>query len=291
MLVRTLGERIDLRLDLRPGLPATKLDPNHLEMALLNVLINARDALPAGGKVTVATSTIDADEHTGAQRLPPGKYVVICVIDEGGGMAPDVLQRATEPFFTTKGPGTGLGLAMVHGFVQQSHGVLEIESDPGKGTTVRMIFPALVAKEARGGAFGDGEKEEGALPAPTILVVDDNSDVLELAEITLEANGYCVVTADSAERAIERLAADKSIALVFSDIIMPGGMSGIERAGIIKDRFEEIPVVLTTGYTEELTGNNAARQLDILPKPYTNADLAKRISDALQRSAKNAAKA
>jgi CheY-like chemotaxis protein len=181
---------------------------------------------------------------------------------------------------------------MVHGFVQQSHGVLEIESEAGKGTIVRMIFPALVANGARGGSVaGQGARDEGAPPAPTILVVDDNSDVLELAEVTLEANGYCVVTADSAERAIERLAADKSIALVFSDIIMPGGMSGIELAGVVKDKYAEIPVVLTTGYTEELTGNSAAQQLDILPKPYSNADLAKRISDALQRSAKNAAKA
>jgi len=150
MLVRTLGSKVDLRLDLRPGLPACVLDPVHMEMALLNVLINARDAMSDGGKVTLGTSFIAERERTESHGLPPGSYVVLCVIDEGAGMTPDVLRQAVEPFFTTKGFGTGLGLAMVHGFVQQSHGRLELESRPGQGTTVKMLFPAALESHAAG---------------------------------------------------------------------------------------------------------------------------------------------
>jgi PAS domain S-box-containing protein len=163
MLVRTLGDRVDLRLDLRPGLPVCRLDPTHLEMALLNVLINARDALPDGGEVTVETSIVHGADRLKVHGLAPGAYVALCVIDKGVGMAPEVLRRATEPFFTTKGPGTGLGLAMVHGFVQQSHGRLEIDSTQGAGTIVRMIFPT-----ADNGADGDGDgpdQDAGAPPA------------------------------------------------------------------------------------------------------------------------------
>lgn len=289
MLMRTLGDRIDLRLDLRPGLPATKVDPTHLEMALLNVLINARDALPAGGKVTVATSVADYDAEHRFYHLPAGKYVVLCVEDEGTGMDEAVLKRATEPFFTTKGPGTGLGLAMVHGFVQQSNGALDIESEPGKGTVVRMLFPALAAPVASAGSDARGpDKTTGAAQEPaanTILVVDDNPDVLELAEVTLGVSGFPVIAADSGERAIELLAANPSVALVFSDVIMPGGMSGIELARLVREKYPELPVLLTTGYTEELTDDGASRGFDILAKPYTHAELIRRINQALRLDA------
>ncbi|MDR5808851.1 PAS domain-containing protein [Caballeronia sp. LZ019] len=141
MLASTLGRHIDLRLDLKPGLPVTMLDPEHLEMALLNILINARDAMPHGGKATVATSIMSLGTGSAERHLPAGRYVILCVHDEGTGMDAETLRRAAEPFFTTKGPGTGLGLAMVHGFMQQSNGRLEIESTVGKGSIVKMIFP------------------------------------------------------------------------------------------------------------------------------------------------------
>lgn len=141
MLASTLGKHIDLRLDLKPGLPSCMLDAEHLEMALLNILINARDAMPHGGRATVATSILNLATGAPERHLSPGRYVTLCVHDEGVGMDADTMRRAAEPFFTTKGPGTGLGLAMVHGFVQQSNGRLEIESVVGKGSIVKMIFP------------------------------------------------------------------------------------------------------------------------------------------------------
>ncbi|HAV35379.1 MAG TPA: hybrid sensor histidine kinase/response regulator, partial [Massilia sp.] len=218
MLVRTLGGKVELHLDLKPGLPYCTLDPTHLEMALLNVLINARDAMPQGGKVKVGTSLL---RHGGED----GSHVVICVIDEGEGMSPEVMRRATEPFFTTKGPGTGLGLAMVHGFVQQSRGRLEIDSTPGEGTTVRMVFPVSDgAADALGSANAPAATAEEEAARPRILVVEDNEDVRELAETMLGAAGYTVVSASSGERALELLDGGKKIDLLFTDVIMPGGM-------------------------------------------------------------------
>lgn len=143
MLASTLGKHIDLRLDLKPGLPRCMIDPDHLEMALLNVLINARDAMPDGGRAVVATSVLTVGTGGYDGKLPAGQYVVLCVHDQGGGMDHETRSRATEPFFTTKGPGTGLGLAMVHGFVEQSNGRLDIHSKLGEGTIVKMIFPSI----------------------------------------------------------------------------------------------------------------------------------------------------
>src|SRR5690606_13957554 len=201
-LVRTLGDKVDLRLELRPGLPACSIDPTYLEMALLNVVVNARDAMPQGGAVTVGTAVL-SEQRRVANRLPPGEYVAICVHDEGEGMAPDVLKRATEPFFTTKGLGTGLGLAMVHGFVQQSHGRLDLDSEPGRGTTVRMIFPVAQGRHEESGRHDAGTVERDPGRKCRILVVEDNEDVRELAEAMLEAADYEVLSAPSGERALE----------------------------------------------------------------------------------------
>jgi len=289
MLVRTLGDRVELRLDLRPGLPACLLDPTHLEMALLNVLINARDAMAEDGTVTVGTSMLQEPEHRQRLGLPPGRYLVLCVIDEGEGMTPEVLQRATEPFFTTKGPGTGLGLAMVHGFVQQSQGRLEITSRKEKGTTVRMIFP--IADDGEGQAAPD-EPQDNAVQAPagkpTILLVDDNDDVRDLGCMLLETSGYGVVTVPSGERALAVLEANEAIDLLFSDVVMPGGMTGLELADQVRDRWPDLPILLTTGYMEQMPGRDARDALPVLAKPYNQADLLQMIAatlsgDALRR--------
>jgi PAS domain S-box-containing protein len=289
MLVRTLGERVQLHLDLRPGLPACQLDPTHLEMALLNVLINSRDAMPHGGTVTVGTSMLQEGEHRERLGLPPGRYLVLCVIDEGEGMTPDVLQRATEPFFTTKGPGTGLGLAMVHGFVQQSQGRLEITSEKDKGTTVRMVFP--VAEEAAEGTVPE-EPQDGAVQEAdrkaTILLVDDNDDVRDLGRMLLEAHGYHVLTVPSGERALAVLEGGETIGLLFSDVVMPGGMSGLELADQVRSRWPKLPILLTTGYMEQLPGRNERDALPVLAKPYNQSDLIQKIEatlsgDALRR--------
>jgi len=296
MLVRTLGDKVDLHLDLKPGLPACTLDATHMEMALLNVLINARDAMPEGGRVTVATSTMADSERLERHGLAPGTYVVLCVIDKGLGMPPDVAQRATEPFFTTKGPGTGLGLAMVHGFVQQSHGRLEIESVPNEGTTIRMIFPLAQQSGLEVLADRIGGKGPHATPnwtpqailgRRTILVVDDSHDVRELAENHLREQGYRVLAAQSGEEALELLERYGDIDLLFSDIIMPGGMNGVRLAELVRGRQPEVPVILATGYMSELpAAARAGSAYTTMAKPYRLADLAERVRAALKDDAR-----
>lgn len=293
MLVRTLGDKVDLHLDLKPGLPACTLDATHMEMALLNVLINARDAIPDGGKVTVGTAVLSDREKIDAHNLPPGRYVVICVIDHGEGMAPEIARRATEPFFTTKGPGTGLGLAMVHGFVQQSHGRLEIDSMPGQGTTIRMIFPATDSLSIMNGAVPQIEKRsnwstESMLDKRTILVVDDNHDVRELAASHLRSTGYRVLAAQSAEDALDLLERYGEIDLLFTDIIMPGGMNGLQLAEQVRTIHKNVPILLATGYMEELPGSTApVTSFQTLTKPYKMTELSHLIKAALASDAVN----
>ena len=286
MLARTLGDRIELRLDLRPGLPACMLDATHFEMALLNVLINARDAMPDGGEVTVGTAIVRGEERLKAHGLPPGTYLTLCVIDKGKGMAPDVLRRATEPFFTTKGPGTGLGLAMVHGFVQQSHGRLEIDSTPGQGTTVRMIFPVadsgvdLAVHDQRpqdGTPANDADAAAGAHPC--VLVVEDNDDVRELAETVLAMHGYAVLAAASGEEALRLLEGGAHADLLFTDVVMPGGMTGLELVEKVGATHPQLPVLVTTGYMDDLPGSG--KGLEILGKPYRHEDLLARVEAVL----------
>jgi len=285
MLVRTLGDRVELRLDLRPGLPACLLDPTHLEMALLNVLINARDAMPDGGDVSVGTSIVREEDRIHKHRLPPGTYMTLCVIDKGSGMPPEVLRRATEPFFTTKGPGTGLGLAMVHGFVQQSHGKLEIESEPGKGTTVKMIFP--VADNAADAARTVREREASETPdvtgnKPSVLVVEDNDDVRELAVSVLGLAGYVVLSAPSGEQALELIEGGAEVSLLFTDVIMPGGMNGLELIEKARRLHPGLPVLVTTGYMDDLPERGRSTDLKILAKPYRHETLLEQVQAALK---------
>ncbi len=283
MLVRTLGEKVDLRLDLKPGLPYCTIDPVHMEMALLNVLINARDAMPKGGKVTVATTTLHDRDRTEAHHVPMGTYVVICVMDEGEGMSPEVARRATEPFFTTKGLGTGLGLAMVHGFVQQSHGRLEIESETGRGTTVRMIFP--VAAERAVPTTPESIPDPATDPAlepQTILLVEDSDDVRQVTDSYLRSQGYRVLSAPSGEAALQLLEQHGEVDLLFTDIMMPGGMNGLVLAERVRQRIPALPVLLTTGFMDELAdqGINASTFV-ILVKPYRRTELLDRIRSSL----------
>jgi PAS domain S-box-containing protein len=284
MLVRTLGAKVELRLDLRPGLPVCMLDPTHLEMALLNVLINARDAMPDGGEVTVATAIVRGEDRLKVHGLPHGTYVSLCVIDQGAGMSPDVLRRATEPFFTTKGPGTGLGLAMVHGFVQQSHGRLELDSKPGEGTKVTMIFPIADNANGRGDPAAGDAPADGEQPAkgkPCVLVVEDNDDVRELAEQVLGMEGYAVLSAGSGEQALDILREGGRVDLLFTDVIMPGGMNGLDLVEQTRSLRPGLPVLVTTGYMDELPQGGRSGGLNILAKPYRQEDLLQRVKVAL----------
>jgi CheY-like chemotaxis protein len=197
-------------------------------------------------------------------------------------MAPEVLRRATEPFFTTKGPGTGLGLAMVHGFVQQSNGKLEIRSTPGQGTKVQMIFPV---SEHHGQSLASGPPDDTpAEQAHCILVVEDNDDVRELAESVLGIGGYRVLSAPSGERALAMLDEHKDVDLLFTDVIMPGGMNGLQLVERVRQRLPDLPVLLTTGYMDELPNpQRPGERLDVLAKPYKHSDLLERIREALLR--------
>ncbi|QNA90330.1 response regulator [Massilia sp. Dwa41.01b] len=285
LLVRTLGDRVRLQLDLHPGLPSCWLDPTHLEMALLNVIINARDAMPEGGAVWVRTQW-QPDRPESQDGPAASGQVIVSIIDEGEGMAPEVMRRATEPFFTTKGPGTGLGLAMVHGFVQQSRGRLELDSTPGRGTTVRMIFPADSKEEAatRADATQPASAEEQA-SKPRILVVEDNEDVRELAESVLGGAGYAVMAVPSGEQALALLTEGKEVDLIFTDVMMPGGMNGLQLADQVRARRPDTPILITTGYMDELPAVSRTQPFDILTKPYHQEELLSRVLAILPRAA------
>jgi PAS domain S-box-containing protein len=283
LMASTLGGNVDFHLDLTPRLPVCTLDRAQLEMVLLNVLINARDAMPNGGRVTVATEVRRLDGDAPAQRLPPGDHVVLSVKDEGEGMPADVLKRATEPFFTTKerGKGTGLGLAMAHGFAQQSGGALEIISEPGAGTTVRLVFPATADR-----VQAPAPESDDPAGARTILVVEDADDVRVVAEAHLTELGYRVLAARSAEEALGLLERDPAAAidLLFTTFAMPGAMSGPALAEKVQERLPGTPVLLTTPYVDDVVAEGSgAAGMDVLRKPYRRAELAARVRAALNR--------
>lgn len=287
MLENSVGPQVEIQINLRPRIPLAMVDPVHLEMAVLNVLINARDAMPGGGAVTISTSKVHLNGNAPAHHLPSGDYVALTISDEGEGMPKHVLERATEPFFTTKsqGKGTGLGLAMVHGFVQQSLGRLDIESERGVGTTLRMLFPvaeAGVSAAARPMTPLQPQSEPRG-HAETILVVEDSHDVLELAREHLTALGYTVLVARDADEAMTVFdRARGEIDLLFTDLVMPGSMNGIALADRIAECSPQVGILLTTGYNEELlTNGHPSTGADVLGKPYRRSELADRVRAAL----------
>ncbi len=286
LLRRSIGEPVTLTTNLAPGLGLVTADPSEIENAVLNLAINARDAMPSGGILVIETANciIDDGDRSGT-RLPPGDYVRLAVSDSGTGMTQEVLQRAFEPFFTTKQPGkgTGLGLSTIYGFVQQSGGTVTAYSEVGRGTTINIYLPR---------AEGDRRPAEPrpaseTLPlgsGETILVVEDNAEVREAARQRLVDLGYTVVEAESGVKAIERLTAGAGeIRLVFSDVVMPGGMSGFDVARWVGANQPGIRVVLASGYPDEI----AVAQEGTLPvvrlmrKPYNRSDLAWAMRDAL----------
>ena len=295
LLDNTVGAQIRLVTAMERRLPTVEVDPTHLEMAILNVLLNARDAMPRGGTVTISTRLWKLNGDAPKHQLPEGDYVVLTIRDEGTGMTEEVRRRATEPFFTTKGAerGTGLGLAMVHGFVQQSLGRLEIDSAPGEGTEIRMLFPTSNA--AAGAASPPAPRREAgngvAGGSETILLVEDSDDVRALALEQLGAMGYRVLVAASGEEALERLKSE-AIDLLFTDIVMPGGMSGLELVEQFRTTHPDTPVLMTTGYNEDLVADiPRGTNLDVIGKPYRREQLADRIRAALDRRSPEARRA
>ncbi|WP_294195837.1 histidine kinase famiy protein [uncultured Sphingomonas sp.] len=296
LIESSVNKQVDIHLSLRRGLRHVVIDPDQLEMALLNIVNNARDAMPEGGLVTISTLPRHLNGDAAAHDLPSGDYVVLQVEDNGQGMSPEVLERAVEPFFTTKGTGkgTGLGLAMASGFVRQSGGRLEIESTPGTGTLVRMLFPVMQQDRKQ----TVERAPASALPiAPSdaaqhILAVEDNDEVLAIAREILESAGYRVSTAMSAEEGLKFFDANHAehrIDLLFTDLVMPGGMNGLMLADEISARDPSVSVLMTTGYNEELVvGGPRARATDVLSKPYRRSELLDRVRLALNRRGEGA---
>ncbi len=289
LLQRTLGETISLNSAFSTDLWPIKIDPSQLESAIVNLAVNARDAMPAGGKLVLETRNITIVEGYEAVEigLNRGDYVQLSITDTGEGMSQNVRERAFEPFFTTKdvGRGTGLGLSMVYGFAKQSGGHMTIYSEIGMGTTVNLYLPchqALVVPEesdngSSGTALGDGE---------LILVVEDNEAVRRLTMTRLKGLGYRVLDAADGVLALEVLESHPEIDLVFTDLVMPGGVSGYDLCKDARKRWPGIRVLLTSGYAEELTHGDKleAENLRLLRKPYRQTVLAQSIREALNET-------
>jgi len=279
MLARSLGPTIDVRIAVEPGMPAARVDPNQLELALLNLAINARDAMPDGGPLRIEASAVD---RPAAGTLAGGRYIRIAVIDGGIGMTPDTLARAVEPFFSTKGvgKGTGLGLSMVHGLAAQLGGMLTLTSAPGQGTTAEILLPTT--SEAPGEVDHDGVDLQVAVGRATILLVDDEELVREGTAEMLRDIGYQILTAASGGEALSLLRGDNGIDLIISDYLMPG-MNGVDLIQRARSIAPDVPALLITGYSNIASGPGA--DLPRLAKPFRQVDLAARVADLLgQRS-------
>jgi PAS domain S-box-containing protein len=277
MLVRrAVGVEVDVCFDMAPDLWCCRVDPNQLESAILNLAINARHAMPKGGKLTIATENelVDREAASILGEIVPGRYVSLALTDTGTGMPPDVLARVFEPFFTTKevGKGSGLGLSQVYGFVRQSEGHIAITSDVGKGTTVRLYLPwiewaaPVVLQDVEVvGSNGVGHTK--------ILIVEDDDELRELATQLAEGLGYVTCSASTGAEAIAAVERDPRIGLLFTDILMPGGMSGYDLAAEVRRRRPGMAVLVTSGFPGNFLPG-ACDDFDIIRKPFTQTELA-----------------
>lgn len=288
ILRRTIGAPISLTTILSPEIGLARADPSEIENAILNLAINARDSMPMGGRLVIESRNAEFSngDEKALSGLRRGRYVVVSVTDTGVGMTKEVADRAFEPFFTTKpaGRGTGLGLSTIFGFAQQSGGHLTLYSEPGKGTTVSLYLP----READG-TVAAPQNSDYEVPLSeqneTILVVEDNPEVREVTLQRIEGLGYVVLEAANAREAVRILSGDDKIDLVFSDVIMPGGMSGFDLAAWILEQRPEIPVVLTSGFAGDAAQGQSETKmrLPLLNKPYSRLELAKMLKAALMR--------
>jgi PAS domain S-box-containing protein len=293
LLRRSLGEAVRLETVLAGGLWRARVDPNQLENAILNLAVNARDAMPdGGGRLTVETANTHLDERyaRGQEDLPPGQYVMVAVSDTGSGMPPEVVARAFEPFFTTKGvgQGTGLGLSQVYGFVKQSGGHVKIYSEPGQGTTVKIYLPRLrdEAAPAAGGAEPDGDRLP-ALPAAqgeTVLLVEDDANVRRFTAEALRELGYRVIEADGAAPALELLGAHgDAVDLLFTDVVMPE-VDGRRLAEEARRWWPGLKVLFTTGYSRNAIVHNGVLDpgVQLIGKPFSMEELAAKLRAVLR---------
>jgi CheY-like chemotaxis protein len=288
LLSRTLGEHIEINFVPCSELWATIVDPPQLETAILNLAVNARDAMPQGGKLTIEVANVELDWEFAKQNegARVGFYVMISVADTGTGMPPEVMARAFEPFFTTKeaGKGTGIGLSMVYGFIKQSDGYIKIHSEAGHGTNVKLYLPRSeqpntprIAQGLRTAAVGGGE---------TILIVEDDEMVHTFVTRQLKSLGYQVLSAHDGREALEILRQGTPIDLLFTDVVMPNGMDGPQLVAEARRLRPDLKVLYTSGYTE----NSVVRQrrldpgVELLSKPYLRHDLAAKLRKILDQA-------
>lgn len=282
MTRRLLGERIELVLDLHAGAGRIFIDAGQMEQALINLVINARDAMPGGGRLTLSSLPVQVDEALAAHHpgLRPGKYAAIGVRDSGQGMEAAVLARIFEPFFTTKpkGEGTGLGLALVFSIVSQNGGTIWAESEPGKGSTFRLLLPHSDAPAVQGAQAEAGERFDGR----SVLLVEDEDDIRELMRDILESLGMKVHAAADGEKAVAAAGKLKHLDLLFSDIGLPG-LSGIEVASRVRKVHPETAVIFTSGHSEDYLKRAGFQQsgMHFLEKPSSRAAIVKKIGEVL----------
>ncbi len=286
LLRRSVGESIELNVRLTGSRHLCVVDASQLQNALLNLAINARDAMPRGGQLTIEVSQarLDADYAQMYPEVRTGRFVLIAVTDTGSGMSEEVRQRAFEPFFTTKptGLGTGLGLSMVYGFVRQSGGTIQIYSELERGTSIRIFLPLAEAIQGIGRP-GSGVAETISLPrgSETILVVEDDARVRRVTTARLRSLGYVAIEADSGAAALRLLAAHPDVAMLFTDVVMSGGMNGDELAEAALGVKSDLKVLFTSGYAEPAVARLGAGAW--LKKPYTATDLAQKVREILSQ--------
>ncbi len=287
LLRRTLGEAIELRTIISGAANEALVDGSQLQNALLNLAINARDAMPRGGRLSIEISRLrlDADYARMYPEIRTGEYVLIAVTDTGVGMSSETKERAFEPFFTTKGmgAGTGLGLSMVYGFAKQSGGLVQLYSEIGQGTSIRIFLPAQKTRSAIDPEPADeGRKPDFPRGFERILVVEDDARVRRVTVSRLLDAGYSVLEASNGIEALALCDENHDIALLFTDVVMPGGMAGDELAHKIRAMRPEIKVLFTSGYAEPtIAGRELAEAGSWLKKPYTARQLAVRLRELL----------
>jgi CheY-like chemotaxis protein len=290
MIRRTVGTHIEFELAAAGGLWATLIDPNQLENALLNLCINARDAMPDGGKLTIETGNRWLDERGARERdVPPGQYVSLCVSDSGSGMSPDVIARAFEPFYTTKplGEGTGLGLSMTYGFVRQSGGQVRIYSEVGKGAMVCLYLPRHHETAA------DDDEELNTIIADmqhgdagqAVLVVDDEPSIRILVTDVLTELGYSPIEASDGITALRVLHSDVRIDLLITDVGLPNGLNGRQLADAARVKRPDLKVLFITGYAENavVRHGHLSHEMHVMMKPFTLDALANRVGEIISR--------
>ena len=286
LIRRTVGPQITLEVVRAAGLWSALIDASQLESALLNLCINARDAMPEGGRITIETANKWLDDHAAKERdLPPGQYLSLCVTDTGSGMTPDVIARAFDPFFTTKpiGQGTGLGLSMVYGFVRQSGGQVRIYSEVGCGTTMCLYLPRHYGSSSEIPTITAPTASARAPTGKTVLIVDDEPSVRMLVTEVLEDLGYSPIEASDGPAGLRILESDATVDLLISDVGLPGGINGRQLADAARITRPELKVLFITGYAENaiIGSGHLAPGMRVLTKPFVVETLANRIQDMI----------